>query len=77
MVDWDVMNHAKQIISVLPEQYFLGSSVHGANLVVIMADEGGGRTRGGGGHRGNCFMAFNTCKNLNYMSSNCITDLNH
>ena len=30
-----------------------------------------------GGHGGNCFMAFNYCENLNYMSSNCITDLNH
>ena len=75
MVDWDVMNHAKQIISVLPEQYFFGQ-FGGANLVVIMADEGGGGGQGGGGHRGNCFMAFNYCKNLNYMSSNCITDLN-
>ena len=52
-----------------------------------MADEGGGggwRTRVGGwggggrrGHRENCFMAFNYCKNLNNMSSKCITDLNH
>ena len=48
----------------------------------FMADEGGevggrGADEWGGGHRGNCFMAFNYCKNLNYMSSNCITDLNH
>ena len=51
-----------------------------------MADKGGGgggwRTRVGGGggergHRENCFMAFNYCKNLNNMSSKCITDLNH
>ena len=45
-----------------------------------MADDGGGGGGGGrvgGGHRGKCFMAFNHCKNLNYMSSNCITDLNH
>ena len=74
MVDWDVMNHAKQITSVLPEQYFLGSSV-----VQTWGNErgGGGGVEGGGGHRGNCFMAFNYCKNLNYMSSNCITDFNH
>ena len=50
-----------------------------------MADEGGGGGGGGGGgqglggrgHRENCFMAFNYCKNLNNMSSKCITDLNH
>ena len=49
-----------------------------------MADEGGGgwRTRvgGGGGGEGSSrefFMAFNYCKNLNNMSSKCITDLNH
>ena len=42
MVDWDVMNRAKQIISVLPEQYFLG-----ANLVVITAGAVHGG-RGGG-----------------------------
>ena len=50
-----------------------------------MADEGGGwRTmvgggggEGGRGHRENCFMAFNYCKNLNNMSSKCIIDLNH
>ena len=48
-----------------------------------MADEGGGvadKGWGGGvgrGHRENCFMAFNNCKNLNNMSSKCITDLNH
>ena len=41
---------------------------------------GGGQGLGGGGgrgHRENCFMAFNYCKNLNNMSSKCITDLNH
>ena len=37
MVDWDVMNRAKQIISILPEQSFL-ACLGGANLVVIMAD---------------------------------------
>ena len=51
-----------------------------------MADEGGGGVAdkgwgwggwGGRGHRENCFMAFNYCKNLNNMSSKCITDLNH
>ena len=47
-----------------------------------MADEGGGADKGWGGgggrgHRENCFMAFNYCKNLNNMSSKCITDLNH
>ena len=54
-----------------------------------MADEGGGGGGGGQGwgggggggrrrgHRENCFMAFNYCKNLNNMSSKCITDLNH
>ena len=49
-----------------------------------MADEGGGGCGqglegggGGRGHRENCFMAFNYCKNLNNMSSKCITDLNH
>ena len=52
MVDWDVMNHAKQIISVLPEQYFLGR-LGGANLVVITADavhggQGRGADEGGG-----------------------------
>ena len=87
MVDWDVMNRAKQIISVLPEQYFFGP-FGGANLVVITADAmhggrggggGGGQGWGGGGrgHRENCFMALNNCKNLNNMSSKCITDLNH
>ena len=51
MVDWDVMNHAKQIISVLPEQYFLGH-FGGANLVVITADAvHGGRGGGGGGDK--------------------------
>ena len=78
-----LMNHAKQIISVLPEESFLGH-LDGANLVVITADAehggrgGGGSRRGvGGQHRENCFMAFNYCKNLNDMSSNCITHLNH
>ena len=48
-----------------------------------MADEGGGgggqglEGGGGRGHRENCFMAFYYCKNLNSMSSKCITDLNH
>ena len=48
-----------------------------------MADEGGGvADKGGGGggrrgHRENCFVAFNYCKNLNNMSSKSITDLNH
>ena len=47
-----------------------------------MADEGGGGGQGlggggGRGHRENCFMAFNYCKNLNNMSSKCITDHNH
>ena len=51
-----------------------------------MADEGGGGADkgwggggggGGSGHRENCFMAFNYCKNLNNMSSKCMTDLNH
>ena len=48
-----------------------------------MADEGGGGGGqglvggGGRGHRENGFMAFNYCKNLNNMSSKCITDLNH
>ena len=47
-----------------------------------MADEGGVADKGSGGrgvwgHRENCFMAFNYCKNLNNMSSKCITDLNH
>ena len=82
MVDWDVMNRAKQIISVLPEQYFwavrwckLGSD-HGGRGGGGggVADKGWG---GGRGHRENCFMAFNYCKNLNNMSSKCITDLNH
>ena len=82
MVDWDLMNHAKQIISVLPEESFLGH-LGGANLVVITADavhggRGGGWGGGGGGqHQENCFMAFNYCKNVNDMSSNCITHLNH
>ena len=62
------MNHAKQIISVLPEKSFLGH-LDGANLVVITADAvHGGRGGGVGGgewgqHRENCFMAFNYCKN--------------
>ena len=78
----DLINHAKQIISVLPAESFLGH-LDGANLVVITADavhggRGGGVGGGGGGqHRENCFMAFNYCKNLNDMSSNCITHLNH
>ena len=48
-----------------------------------MADERGGGgvadkgVGGGRGHRENCFIAFNSCKNLNNMSSKCITDLNH
>ena len=72
------MNRAKQIISVLPEQYFL--DVRWCKLGSDhMADEGGGADKGcgGRGHRENCFMAFNYCKNLNNMSSKCITDLNH
>ena len=53
MVDWDLMNLAKQIISVLPEESFLGH-LGGANLVVITADavhggRGGGWGGGGGG----------------------------
>ena len=57
MVDWDVMNRAKQIISVLPEQYFFGP-FGGANLVVITADAvhggrgGGVADKGGGGGGG-------------------------
>ena len=61
------------------------------NLVVITTDAGHGRRGGGGrggrrirgrqtrgeGDRENCFMAFSCCKNLIYMSSNCITYLNH
>ena len=47
MVDWDVMNRAKQIISVLPEQYFFGP-FGGANLVVITADAVHGGREGGG-----------------------------
>ena len=74
------MNHAKKIISVLPEESFLGH-LGGANLVVITADAvhggRGGEEGGGGQHRENCFMAFNYYKNLNDMSSNCITHLNH
>ena len=46
MVDWDVMSRAKQIISVLPEQYFMGR-LGAANLVVITADAVHGE-RGGG-----------------------------
>ena len=49
-------------------------------LVVITADAvhgGRGGEDGGGGHRENCFMAFNYCENLNYMSSNCKTEFNH
>ena len=41
-----------------------------------VADKGVGGG-GGRGHRENCFIAFNYCKNLNNMSSKCITDLNH
>ena len=84
MVDWDLMNLAKQIISVLHEESFLGH-LGGANLVVITADAvHGGRggvgeegVGGGGQHQENCFMAFNYCKNVNDMSSSCITHLNH
>ena len=69
MVDWDEMSRAKQIISVLPEQSFLGR-LDGANLVVITTDAvHGGQGGGGGEHQENCFIAFNYCKNLNYMSS--------
>ena len=53
MVDWDVMNHAKQIISVLPEQYFwavqwckLGSDHGGRGGGGWGADEGGGGIEG-------------------------------
>ena len=45
-----------------------------------IADEGGGgggQGLGGEGSSRECFMAFNYCKNLNNMSSKCITDLNH
>ena len=43
------MNNAKQIISVIPEESFLGH-LDGANLVVITADAvHGGRGGGGGG----------------------------
>ena len=31
----------------------------------------------GWGHQENCFMTFNYCTNCNYMSSSCITYLNH
>ena len=44
MVDWNVMSRAKQIISMLPEQSFLGR-LGGANVVVITADA----VHGGGG----------------------------
>ena len=45
----DPMNHAKQIISVLHEESFLGH-LGGANLGVITADAvHGGRGGGGGG----------------------------
>ena len=52
MVDWDVMNRAKQIISVLAEQYFLGR-LGGANLVITADAVHGGRggTREGGSER--------------------------
>ena len=46
MVDWDVMSLAKQIMSVLPVQSFLGR-LGGANLVVITVDAVHGE-RGGG-----------------------------
>ena len=72
MVDWDVMNLAKQIMSVLPVQSFLGP-LGGANLVVITVDAVHGE-RGGDQ---DIFMVLNYCENLNYMSSNCITYLNH
>ena len=59
MVDWDVMKRAKQIISVLPEQYFLGRSVVQTWLVItadaVHVGRGGGeglRTRVGGGGGG-------------------------
>ena len=46
------MNHAKQIISVLPEASFL-DHLDGANLVVITTDaEHGGRGLGWGGGGG-------------------------
>ena len=53
-------------------------AVHGGRGGGV-ADKGGGGGGGGGrrGHRENCFMAFNYCKNLNNMSSKGITDLNH
>ena len=38
---------------------------------------GGGQGLGGGGGGVIERMAFNYCKNLNNMSSKCITDLNH
>ena len=40
---------------------------------------GGEGTRFGGGEGSSreLLMAFNYCKNLNNMSSKCITDLNH
>ena len=41
MVDWDLLNHAKQIIQVLPEESFLGH-LGCANLVVIAVHGGGG-----------------------------------
>ena len=50
-------------------------AVHGGRGGGGVADKGWGG--GGRGHRENCFMAFNYCKNLNNMSSKCITDLNH
>ena len=46
MVDWDGMSRAKQIISVLPEQSFLGR-LDGANLVVITTDAVHGGQGGG------------------------------
>ena len=49
MVDWDVMSLAKQIMSVLPVQSFLGR-LGGGNLVVITVDAVHGE-RGGGESR--------------------------
>ena len=48
MVDWDVINCAKQIMSVLPEQSFWGR-LSGAKLVVITTDAVHGGRGGGGG----------------------------
>ena len=56
MVDWDVMNRAKQIISVQCYLNNIFGLLSGANLVVITADAvhggrggGGGQWLGGGG----------------------------